>query len=109
VSGASLKHHLARRSGPVLRRPNFRPNSGTGDEFQSPCPSREREYRHGARENVLLEVDQAYYEVLGGQAVLRVAQQTVKDRQLVSDQVAALAGKKVRPDMDVSFADVDLA
>jgi hypothetical protein len=36
--------------------------------------------------------------------VLRVAQESVKDRQLVSDQVAALAGNKLRPDMDVSLA-----
>jgi outer membrane protein len=62
-----------------------------------------------ARANVLLEVDESYYEVLNAQAVLRVAQETVKDRQLVSDQVAALAGNKLRPDMDVSFAEVDLA
>ncbi len=39
------------------------------------------------REQVLLQVDQAYFAVLSAQAVLTVAQQTVKARQLVSDQV----------------------
>lgn len=54
--------------------------------------------------NVLPQVDRSYYEVLNAQAVLRSAQETVKDRQLVSDQVSALASNKLRRDMDVSFA-----
>jgi outer membrane protein len=62
-----------------------------------------------ARANVLLQVKQSYYEVLEAQAVLRAAEETVKDRQLISDEVAALARNKLRSDMDVSFADVDLA
>jgi outer membrane protein TolC len=33
-----------------------------------------------ARANVLLQVDQSYYEVLEAQSVLRVAQEAVKDR-----------------------------
>jgi len=53
-------------------------------------------------------VDQSYYEVLEAQSVLRVAQETIRDRQLISDQAASLAGNKLRPDMDVSFANVDL-
>ena len=61
-----------------------------------------------ARANTLLQVDQSYYEVLEAQSVLRVAQETIRDRQLISDQAASLAGNKLRPDMDVSFANVDL-
>ena len=53
-------------------------------------------------------MDQSYYEVLEAQPTLRVAQEAVKDRQLISDQVALLTGNKLRPDMDVSFANVDL-
>ena len=41
-----------------------------------------------ARANTLLQVDQSYYEVLEAQSVLRVAQETIRDRQLISDQVA---------------------
>jgi outer membrane protein len=41
--------------------------------------------------------------------VLRVAQETVKDRQLVSDQITALAQNKLKSGLDVSFANVDLA
>jgi len=34
--------------------------------------------------------------VLETQSVLRVAQETIRDRQLISDQVASLAGNKLR-------------
>ena len=50
-----------------------------------------------------------FYGVLKAQAVLKVAQETVKDRQLVSDQITALAQNKLKSGLDVSFANVDLA
>jgi outer membrane protein len=62
-----------------------------------------------SRADVLLAVDQAYYAVLKSQAVLKVAQETVKDRQLVSDQVTELEKNKLKSGLDVSFANVDLA
>lgn len=62
-----------------------------------------------ARQDVLLQVDRAYYDVLKAQAVLRVAEQTVKDRQLVADQINALASNKLKSGLDVSFANVNLA
>ncbi len=61
------------------------------------------------REDVLLGVDRAYFGVLKAQAVLKVAQQTVKERQLVSDQVTTLMQNKIKSGLDVSFANVDLA
>jgi outer membrane protein len=61
------------------------------------------------REDVLLGVDQAYFGVLKATAVLAVAQQTVKERQLVSDQVTTLEQNKIKSGLDVSFANVDLA
>lgn len=61
------------------------------------------------RADVLLAVDEAYYAVLKAKAVLTVAQETVKDRQLVSDQVTALEQNKIKSGLDVSFANVDLA
>lgn len=62
-----------------------------------------------SRADVLLRVDRAYFGVLKAQAVLTVAQETVKDRQLVSDQVTALEKNKIKSGLDVSFANVDLA
>jgi outer membrane protein len=61
------------------------------------------------RAQVLLGVDQAYFGVLKSQAVLKVAQETVKDRQLVSDQVGALEKNKLKSGLDLSFANVDLS
>ena len=61
------------------------------------------------RADVLLGVDRAYFAVLKAQAVLKVAQQTVKDRQLVADQVTELERNKIKSGLDVSFANVDLA
>jgi outer membrane protein len=62
-----------------------------------------------SRADVLVAVDQAYFAVLRAQAVLSVAEETVKERQLVSDQVTALEQNKIKSGLDVSFANVDLA
>jgi outer membrane protein len=61
------------------------------------------------KEDVLLAVDQAFYNALQTHAVLRVAEQTVTSRQLLSDQVSALTKSKLKSDLDLSFANVNLA
>jgi outer membrane protein len=61
------------------------------------------------RADVLLQVDQAYFGVLRAKAVLQVAQETVRNRQLVADQVSALAKNQLKSTLDVSFANVNLA
>src|SRR6185369_8363990 len=61
------------------------------------------------KEDVLLTVDQAFYNALQAQAVLKVARQTVDSRQLLTDQVSALTRSKLKSDLDLSFADVNLA
>src|SRR5581483_4979616 len=61
------------------------------------------------KEQVLLAVDRSFYNALQGQAVLKVAEQTVSSRQLLADQVSALARSKLKSDLDVSFAKVNLA
>ena len=61
------------------------------------------------KEQILLAVEQAFYNALQTQAVLTVAQQTVKDRQTVSDQVGALFQSKLKSELDFSFANVNLA
>jgi outer membrane protein len=62
-----------------------------------------------SRADVRLNVDRAYYGVLRAQAVLTVAQQTVKQRETVSEQITTLAKNKLRSGLDVSFADVNLS
>ncbi len=61
------------------------------------------------REDVLLRLDRAYFESLRRQALLEVARETVRERQVVADQVTALARQKLKSGVDVSFADVNLA
>jgi outer membrane protein len=60
------------------------------------------------RANVLLQVDVAFYAALRAQNVLIVAQETVGNRQTITDQVTALAGSKLKSGLDVSFANVNL-
>lgn len=60
------------------------------------------------REDVLVTVDQAYFEVLRAQALLRVAKETVSERQVVMDQVSAMVKNKLKSDLDLSFANVNL-
>ncbi len=59
--------------------------------------------------DVLLAVDRAYFEVLRAQALVKVAEETVAARQLLLDQITALANNKLRSEVDVSFADVDVS
>jgi outer membrane protein len=61
------------------------------------------------KEDILLAVNQAFYNTLQSAAVLRVAQQTVASRQVLADQVSALAKSKLKSDLDLSFANVNLA
>jgi outer membrane protein len=61
------------------------------------------------RAQILLSTSRAYFAILRAQAVLKVASQTVTARQTVSDQVTALAESKLRSNLDVSFANVNLA
>jgi outer membrane protein len=61
------------------------------------------------RAGVLLQVDRAYFDALRAQAILQVAEQTVAARQLVVDQVAALASTGLKSSLDLSFARVNLS
>src|SRR5262245_32868403 len=60
------------------------------------------------RADVLLQVDRAYFNALRAEAVLRVARQTVDARQLVADQIKALAASGLKSGLDLSFANVNL-
>ncbi len=60
------------------------------------------------REQILLEVNNAYFSSLAAQSILAVAEETVKSRQLLLQQIQTLATNKLKSDLDVSFASVDL-
>lgn len=59
--------------------------------------------------DVTLGVDQAYYEVLLAQQIVKVSQQTVQTRQTVVDQVSELTKNKLKSEVDLSFAQVNLS
>lgn len=59
--------------------------------------------------DVILAVDSAFYNALAAQAQLEVAQQTVTTRQTTFDQISALTQAKLKSDLDLSFAGVNLA
>jgi len=59
------------------------------------------------REEILLEVNNAYFSSLAAQSVLAVAEETVKTRQQIQLQTQTLATNKLRSELDVSFANVD--
>jgi outer membrane protein len=61
------------------------------------------------KDQIILGVQRAYFTVERAQAVLTVARQTVASRQLVADQVKALAESKLKSQLDLSFANVNLA
>ncbi len=58
---------------------------------------------------IKLAVDEAFYNALQTLALREVAEQTVGARQLVSDQITTLYQNKLRSQLDVSFADTNLA
>ena len=51
----------------------------------------------------------SFYNALQNFALLKVAEQTVSARQLVSDQITTLFQNKLRSELDVSFANANLA
>jgi len=58
---------------------------------------------------IVLAVDQAFYNALETRALLQVAQQTIDARQLMVNQINALTQAKLKSDLDLSFANVDLS
>ena len=67
------------------------------------------ESEHATELDITLTVDQAFYQALTAQAVRKVAQQTVGQRQDTADQIGALTKAKMRSDLDLSFANVQLS
>ena len=56
------------------------------------------------REIVLLDVTTAYYNVLKSQSILKVAEDTLKSRKLLLEQINLLHDAKMKSDLDFSIA-----
>ncbi|MGO9094797.1 MAG: TolC family protein [Bryobacteraceae bacterium] len=62
-----------------------------------------------SRYDVLLAVNRSYFDYLHAQALVKVADETVAARQLLLDQVSALARNNLKSQLDVSFASVNVS
>jgi outer membrane protein len=61
------------------------------------------------QQQIILAVDEAFYNTLETKALLQVAEETVRARQNLVDQIQALTNAKLRSEIDLSFSKVDLA
>ena len=59
--------------------------------------------------DIILTVDQTFFNALETKALVTVAQETVRTRQTFVDKIQALTNAKLKSDLDLSFANVDLA
>ena len=75
-------------------------------EFQARAAGEDAQ---ATRYSVLLAVNQAFFEVLRSQALLKVAETTLSERQIVMNQVSAFVKNKLKSNLDLSFAQVNLA
>ena len=66
----------------------------------------EEGYATLTKAQVRLNVRDAYYQVLGAEAVLRAAQAAQSNRRLIAKQLSALAQSELRSTVDVNFAEV---
>jgi outer membrane protein len=69
----------------------------------------ETENERATEFDIRLAVDQAFYQALTTQAVYTVAEQTVAQYQATDDQVNALTRSKVKSELDLSFANVQVS
>ena len=60
-------------------------------------------------EDIVLAADQAFYNALEDQALLKVARQTVATRQSVEHQIDELAKNNLKSTLDLTFAQVNLS
>lgn len=60
-------------------------------------------------EDIIVATDQAFYNALQAQALLKVAQQNVDTRQTTDTQVQVMTKNKLKSILDLSFADVNLS
>ncbi len=60
-------------------------------------------------EDIVLAADQAFYNALQAEALLKVAQQTVTTRQSVEHQIDELTKSKLKSTLDLAFAEVNLS
>jgi outer membrane protein len=82
------------------------PNLVASARYQAQASAQDSQ---ATRYAVLLDVNRAYFDLLRAQATVKVAEQTVSARQVLDDQITELGRNKLRSQVDVSFADVNVS
>jgi outer membrane protein len=59
------------------------------------------------QEDIVVATDQAYYNALQAQALLKVAEQNVSTRQTTQSQISEMTKNKLKSTLDLSFANVN--
>jgi outer membrane protein len=59
--------------------------------------------------DIVMMTDQAFYDTLEAQAMVKVAQQTVETRQATDEQISELTKNKLRSDIDQAFSTENVA
>ncbi len=67
------------------------------------------ETERATTDDITLAVDQAFYQALTAQSILKVALQTVATRQATGQQVGALTAQNLRSTLDLSLANVQVS
>jgi outer membrane protein len=62
-----------------------------------------------SREDVVLATDQVFYQAVEAEVTVELAAQTVATRQALLDQISSLTASKLRSDLDLSFAQVNVS
>lgn len=68
----------------------------------------EEQLARGSRNEIVLQVTQAYLAALRADSIARVAKQTVDARNTVLEQIQALAASQLKSELDVKFAQVSV-
>ncbi len=125
LTGVDSSNNNARISAGALNNPVIYPRAATGATVSQlitdfgrttnllassqSAAKAEEETSAATTAQIVLAVDQAFYNALETRALLQVADQTVQSRQLISDKIKALTDAKLKSDLDLRFANVDLA
>jgi outer membrane protein len=80
------------------------PNLVSSAEYQAKA---QEQNAVATKQQIILAVDQAFYNVLETKALQHVAEETLKTRELFASQIQALTNSKIKSDLDLSFANVD--
>jgi outer membrane protein len=81
-------------------------NLVSSSEYQAKA---QNELETATTAQIILAVDQAFFNALETKALVSVAQQTLNTRQTFVDKIGALTNSKLKSDLDLSFANVDRA